>query len=163
MKRWLPYPLLWVLLTGFWLTLNQTLAPGHVLLGALLAWGGVLAFAALQPPKGRVRLRPGAIAGLAWLVFVDMVRSNFAVARIVLGTRARRQTAGFLTIPLELRHPGGLAVLACIITATPGTSWARYDSARSEVVIHVLDLVDEAGWIRTIKGRYERRLREIFE
>jgi multicomponent K+:H+ antiporter subunit E len=85
------------------------------------------------------------------------------VARIVLNPRHRGQTSGFLDIPLELRHPAGLAVLACIITATPGTAWARYDSARSVLTLHILDLIDEEAWIRTIKGRYERRLQEIFE
>ena len=29
--------------------------------------------------------------------------------------------------------------------------------------MHVLDLVDEETWVRTIKGRYERLLMEIFE
>ena len=29
--------------------------------------------------------------------------------------------------------------------------------------MHVLDLVDETVWVRTIKGRYERLLMEIFE
>jgi len=53
--------------------------------------------------------------------------------------------------------------MACIVTATPGTSWARYDAARNTVTIHVLDLVDEEEWIRTFKRRYERRLQEIFE
>jgi multicomponent K+:H+ antiporter subunit E len=62
-----------------------------------------------------------------------------------------------------VRHPGGLAALACIITATPGTSWARYDAARNTLTIHVLDLVDEEAWVRLFKGRYERRLMEIFE
>ena len=31
------------------------------------------------------------------------------------------------------------------------------------LTIHVLDLIDESEWIRTIKNRYERRLLEIFE
>ena len=30
-------------------------------------------------------------------------------------------------------------------------------------MIHVLDLIDESEWVRTIKGRYERLLLEIFE
>jgi multicomponent K+:H+ antiporter subunit E len=85
-----------------------------------------------------------------------------AVARIVLGLRRGERTAGFLTLPLELRDPRGLAVLACIITATPGTSWARYDAAGNAVTIHVLDLTDEARWVREFKARYERRLLEIF-
>jgi multicomponent K+:H+ antiporter subunit E len=31
------------------------------------------------------------------------------------------------------------------------------------LIIHVLDLVDESDWIRTIKTRYEKLLLEIFE
>jgi multicomponent K+:H+ antiporter subunit E len=54
-------------------------------------------------------------------------------------------------------------VLACIITATPGTSWARYDRENNALTIHVLDLVDEQAWIEQFKQRYERRLLEIFQ
>jgi multicomponent K+:H+ antiporter subunit E len=163
MKRMFPYPLFSVLLIAMWLALNETLAPGHVLLGAALALAGGRILAVLQVPEGRVRRRIGAIARLFWLVFVDIVRSNLAVARIVLQPGVRGRTAGFLTLPLEVRHPGALATLACIITATPGTSWARYDAARNTLTIHVLDLVDEAAWISLFKARYERHLREIFE
>jgi multicomponent K+:H+ antiporter subunit E len=108
-------------------------------------------------------VRMAAIAQLLWLVFADIVRSNIAVGRIVLGFGGRSRTAGFLSMPLELRHPGGLAVMACIVTATPGTSWARYDRARNVVTIHVFDLIDEREWMTTFKDRYERRLMEIFE
>jgi len=162
MKRWLPFPLLSLALLAVWLLLNRSLAPGDVVLGALIALVGGRTLAMLQAPRGKVR-RPVAIAWLAWLVLTDVVRSNIAVARIVLRLGHRRQTSAFLDIPLELHHPGGLAVLACIITATPGTAWARYDSTRRILTIHVLDLVDEEAWMRTIKHRYERRLREIFE
>jgi multicomponent K+:H+ antiporter subunit E len=62
-----------------------------------------------------------------------------------------------------MRDPYGLAALACIITATPGTVWVEYDSAQGTMLLHVLDLVDEEEWVRIIKDRYERRLMEIFE
>ena len=104
---------LWFFLLVMWLLLNQTLAPGHVLLGAALALGGRLAFGALQMPLSPVR-RPRAVAELLWLVFADIVRSNLAVARIVLHPGTRNQTSGFLSMPLVLRHPGGLAAMACI-------------------------------------------------
>jgi multicomponent K+:H+ antiporter subunit E len=160
MNRWLRHPLVFLSLLAIWLLLNQSLAPGQVLLGAVLALGGAALAARLQPPRGRLRV--AAIAQLLGRVFADIVRSNIAVGRIVLGLGARRRTAGFLSIPLELRDPRGLAVLACIITATPGTSWARYDAERGILVIHVLDFVDEQAWIRTVKHGYERRLLEIF-
>ena len=55
-------------------------------------------------------------------------------------------------MPLELRDPGALAALACIITATPGTSWVRYDRAASVLTMHVLDLVDEDAWVAPVQG-----------
>ena len=70
---------------------------------------------------------------------------------------------GFLQIPLEMRDPHGLAMLAVIITATPGTVWAGHDPADNVLTLHVLDLQDEAAWLQTIKQRYERPLMEIFE
>ena len=68
-----------------------------------------------------------------------------------------------MDIPLDIRNPYGLALLACIITSTPGTLWVNFDAQKGVLMIHVLDLIDEGEWIRTIKGRYERLLLEIFE
>ncbi|MGW8175761.1 MAG: Na+/H+ antiporter subunit E [Stenotrophomonas sp.] len=62
-----------------------------------------------------------------------------------------------------MRDRYGLAVLAIIITSTPGTLWVEYESATGRLLLHVLDLVDEETWVRLIKDRYERRLMEIFE
>lgn len=162
MSTWLPFPILFACLLATWLLLNQTLAAGHVLLGAILALIGGWTLRMLQPPKARIR-RPATIVGLFFLVFADVVRSNIAVLQIILGPRHRSVTSGFVRIPLELRDPYGLVVLACIITATPGTLWVDFDSADGTLTIHVLDLIDENTWIRTIKDRYERRLLEIFE
>ena len=160
MKRWLPFPLLSTLLLAMWLTLNDTLALDQVLLGALFAFAAGLALRALQAPSAL--RRPRAALELAVSVLVDVVRSNLAVSRIVLFLpRARK--AGFVTIPLDLHDSAALAVLACIITATPGTAWARFDSRARTVTIHVLDLIDESEWISTVKNRYERRLLEIFQ
>ena len=158
----LPFPLTWLALVALWLVLNGTLSLGHVLLGALIALGAVLGLRSLQSPA-RMPRGPSVALQLAWLVLVDIIRSNVAVAAIVLSPRRRGRKAGFVDIPLELRHPTGLAVLACIITATPGTSWAGYDSRAGVLTMHILDCVDDAVVIRTIKERYEQRLLEIFE
>jgi len=95
-------------------------------------------------------------------VIRDIVRSNLAVAGIVLRRRGRF-VSGFVEIPLELTDPYGLAALACIITSTPGTIWVDHDSRRNVLLIHVLDLVGESVWIDTIKRRYEQPLKEIFQ
>jgi multicomponent K+:H+ antiporter subunit E len=159
MTRLLPFPLVSVGLLGLWLLLNQALSPGQILLGVALALAGGWALAALQPPKARVR-RPGAILRLSSLVLADIVRSNIAVGRIVLGLGGKQRKSGFVNIPLDLRDPYALAALACIITATPGPLWVSFDG--EVLTIHVLDLIDESAWVRTIKNRYERHLLEIF-
>lgn len=163
MKRWLPFPLFSLALAAMWLMLNGSLEPAHLLLALALGWGGALALANLQLPRGRVRRRLVPAIALARLMLLDIVRSNIAVARIAFHPRTPGRTAGFISLPLETRHPGALALLACIITATPGTSWARYDAESNVITIHVLDLVDEQAWITQFKDRYERRLMEIFQ
>lgn len=160
MNRILPFPLVSAGLVALWLLLNQTFSPGHLLLGGVVALVGGWLLAALELPKSRLR-RLSPIVRLAGLVAADIVRSNVAVALIVLGIKERDRTSGFVHIPLELRQPYGLAILACIITSTPGTLWVSFDEATGTLTIHVLDLIDESEWIRTIKGRYERLLLEI--
>jgi multicomponent K+:H+ antiporter subunit E len=79
-----------------------------------------------------------------------------------MGRSKRQRKPGFVEIPLDLRNPYGLAALACIITATPGTLWVGFDQKRGLLTMHILDLIDEKTWVRTIKGRYEQPLLEIF-
>jgi multicomponent K+:H+ antiporter subunit E len=158
----LPYPLLSAALLVLWLLLNQSLSPGHLVLGSVLAVLASWAMAALRPEKPRIR-RPGAALRLLGMVLVDILRSNLAVGRIIVSPREPGVNAGFMTIPLDLRSQQGLAVLAIIITSTPGTIWLNYDAAKGTLLLHALDLVDETVWIRLIKGRYERLLMEIFE
>jgi multicomponent K+:H+ antiporter subunit E len=159
--RWLPYPRMSLGLLALWLLLNQSLDAGHIALGLFLAIIAPLTLKTLEVPQTAVR-RPVAIIRLGWRVFADIVRSNIAVARIILLPVDRQITSGFVTIPLTLRNPNGLAVLACIITATPGTIWVHIDPATGRLMIHVLDLIDEDAWIASIKGRYESLLLEIF-
>jgi multicomponent K+:H+ antiporter subunit E len=161
-RRWLPHPLMAGFLLLAWLLLRQSLAPGTIVVGAVLGLGLAWAFGQLRPPAARVRHWP-LLGRLLLRVAGDIVRSNLAVARIVLRPRRDGFRSGFVAIPLELTDPYGLAALACIITSTPGTIWVDHDSVRNVLLIHVLDLVDETAWIATIKRRYERPLLEIFQ
>lgn len=152
-----------IVLLALWLVLNESLAPGHWILGAAIALFGAAALARLEGANRRGPRRPAAAVRLFFRVVADVIRSNFAVGRIVLGMRGPGRVAGFLPIPLALRDPAGLATLACIVTATPGTSWVRYDRAEDLLTLHVLDLVDPEQMVRDIKQRYEKPLMEIFE
>lgn len=161
MSRLLPYPLLtlgmvlmWLLLAGF--------TRGQFVIAIGVAVGASHALSALGETPPRVR-RWGAIPRLLGIVAYDIARSNLAVAGILLSRSTRPGRSGFVTLPVQLRNPAGLAVLAIILTATPGTAWLDYNSSRGEILIHVFDLVDEAEWIELIGNRYEKLLLEIFE
>lgn len=162
MTRLLPFPIVSFCLLALWLLLNQAATFGHILLGCMVALVGGRILTVLELPRVRVR-RPAVILRLLGLVAVDIIRSNLAVGRIVLGLGRCQRTPGFVNVPLDMRNPYGLASLACIITSTPGTLWVNFDAQKGLLMIHVLDLIDEGEWIRTIKDRYERRLLEIFE
>jgi len=158
-----PPTLLVIALAAIWVVLQDTLAPAQIALGVLLSLGAICAFAAARPVRPRLH-RPLVALRLASRVLLDVVRSNIAVARIILGlVRDREIRSGFLEVPLDLRDPQGLAVLAAIITSTPGTIWAGLAPDGRTLTLHVLDLRNEAQWVRTIKQRYEQALIEIFE
>ncbi|MBB3912733.1 Na+/H+ antiporter subunit E [Sphingomonas desiccabilis] len=161
MRRWLPYPGLALALLLVWLLLSQSVSVGQLLLGSGAALVGTRTMAVLRPPRSRrVRLAP--LMKLAGLVAVDVVRSNLAVAAIILFPRKGR-VSGFVRIPLELTERGGLALLGLILTATPGTLWVEYDQRRRTLLLHVLDLIDEEEWANLIKSRYETLLLQAFE
>lgn len=150
-------------LLALWLLLNASLSLGHVVLGLMLAIGVSWASSTLRPLQPK--LKRAYLAGVLLVVVLrDIVRSNFNVARIVLGLRRGRELrSGFLKVPLTLKDPHGVAVLAGIVTSTPGTVWVEHDAETSTLTLHVLDLRDEAVWIAWVKDPYERLLREIFE
>lgn len=162
MKRWLPYPAMSVFIAVVWLLLNQSLAPGHILVGAALGVALSRFMERLQLPPLKIR-RPHVLLVLAARVAMDIVRSNIAVLMIILSGRRRQVRSGFVRVPLVLTNGYGLAVLACIITSTPGTIWMSYEARERVLLIHVFDLVDEEVWIGTIHDRYERPLLEVFE
>ena len=150
-------------LVGMWLLLNAELSVMSIAFGALLALLLVLAIAQLRPVRPRLRHLHLAIPLVATLL-VDIVQSNLGVARVVLGrTRNRQVRSGFIDIPLELSDPHGLAILAVIVTSTPGTSWAGVAPDGRMLRLHMLDIRNEDEWIRSFKQRYERRLMRIFE
>jgi len=160
MKRLFPHPLLAVVLLVFWLMLQQSIALGQILLGGVIAIGASLAAGAIIPERLRVR-RPLKVLKLAAVAGLDIIQSNIAVLVILLNPWAKPK-GEFIEIPLEVTQPFALAVLACLLTATPGSAWLEYDGEKSTVLVHVFNVDDPDEWAATIKKRYEPLLLEIF-
>ena len=159
LKRLFPYPLLTALLYGMWVLLTG-FSVGHMVLGLVIATlvSRTALSLKLTPPElrfGRPLLR------LVGHVVQDVITSNYQTAKFILSSNRQRRSA-FVYVPLELKNPYALATMAMILTATPGTLWLEHDPKRGRLLMHVLDLDDEAALIALIKSRYETPLLEIF-
>lgn len=157
--RYLPHPLMSLVLTVVWLLLVNGFSVAQLLLGAVL---GVLIpyyTSDFWPERPRLR-RPGlALRYLLRLLF-DILVANFQVARLVLGP-TRRLRPAFLRLPLELEDDFAIAVLASTITLTPGTVSADLSPDRRELLVHCLDSPDPQALARRLKARYEGLIGEM--
>lgn len=160
MSRYLPHPILTLSVVLIWILLNR-LSVGHLLLGTAVGMIAGKAMSALRPPRIRVR-KWWLIPLFIGRVLADVGVSNLAVARQILSGPGAR-VSGFVEIRLRLRDPFALAILATILTSTPGTAWVQYDRATSLLLLHVLDLQDGTDWPSIVRDRYEALLLEIFE
>ncbi|AHG64197.1 Na+/H+ antiporter subunit E [Advenella mimigardefordensis] len=157
-----------------WLPMTMFLAVIWVLLADMPLGMGTLAFAGaasliivlmsrrLRPFLARPR-RIWVILKLAGIVLADTFQSNVAAVKIILGYPKIEYTPGFVSVPLTLRDPHGLAILAAIINYAPGTLWAGFPESGEYVQLHILDLPQETDWAAFITERYEKPLKEIFE
>jgi multicomponent K+:H+ antiporter subunit E len=163
-RRLLPSPLLALALFITWLMLNESASAGHLLLGAALALALPWFTQAWRPDKPRVG-RIGIAFKLAVAVLVDIVKSNIAVAKLILGNE-RHITPRFIWVPLTLRDPHGVVALAGIVTMTPGTLSADLSPDHRHLLVHAFDVDDDAAQaalIADIQARYEAPLMQIFE
>lgn len=160
-RRLFPYPLLMLSLILFWMMLNS-FSLGHLLLGAVVAFFASRAMATLRPVTPKFK-RWYLLPQLVLILLYDIVLSNIAVAKIILFSRKDTRKPGFVTVPLDLRNPMGLAVLSVVLTSTPGSAWLEYNSTQGTLLLHVLDNTDPSSWVSLIKNRYEKLLMEIFE
>ena len=161
MKHWLPHPILTPVLAIVWLLLNNSLAPGQILLGLLLGWA-IPAFTRPFWPDRVVLRSPRAMLHFTRIFLYDVVIANIAVARLILaGPRALNPR--FVPVPLDLTTDLAISVLANTICLTPGTVSAHLSADRRTLIVHALDCADPAALAAEIKERFEAPLKEILE
>ncbi|WGZ93088.1 MAG: Na+/H+ antiporter subunit E [Candidatus Thiothrix putei] len=159
LKRFLPHPLLSVFLLLIWLLLNNTLAMGHVVLGAGLALLIPFLTVGFWPERVCVR-RPWVLLKFVAVVLWDIVVANLNVAVLILGSTHKLQPA-FMRLDLDIRSPLGVSLLANTISLTPGTVSCEVSADRQHLMIHALHVTDVEASIREMKQRYEQPLIEV--
>ena len=162
LMRIFPHPLLSLVLAVVWVLLVNDFSVGNFVFGLILG----IAIAKITSPywPGRPKIRnPLAIIEYGLVVLWDIVVSNVQVAYLVLFRRSESLRSRFITIPLDLKSPEAIAVLAGTITMTPCIVSADLSADGHSLLVHCLETDDPEDTVASIKSRYESRLMRIFE
>lgn len=117
----------------------------------------------------RERVGTGAYLRRIWAILVlsttflkELVLSAVRVAVMVLSPRMNMRP-GFLAFPLEVESDAEIALLANMISLTPGTLSVDVSDDRKTLFIHFMDVGDAEAAKRDITNGFERQIREVFE
>jgi multicomponent Na+:H+ antiporter subunit E len=94
----------------------------------------------------------------------EIVLSSIHVAIIVLQPRARMKemiNAAVVGVPLSVSSDIEIAILASLISLTPGTLSIELSPNRGVLYVHVLSYRDADEFRKSVKDGFERRLLEI--
>ncbi|MCK0122004.1 MAG: Na+/H+ antiporter subunit E [Yoonia sp.] len=161
-QKLFPHPFLTLLLAVVWTMLQNSVSAGMVVFGIIL--GIVIPFLTARwwPDRpDRMRLIP--MLKYCVLVVWDILVANVQVAWIILTKSNAQMKPCWVIIPLELKSPEAITILAGTITLTPGTVSADLSDEGHSLLVHALDADDPDAVRDDIKDRYERRLLEIFQ
>ena len=160
-RRLLPHPLLTALLTVVWCLLSNTLTLGTVVFGLILGLLIPILTSAYWPDRPPVA-KPVRMILYCLVVIYDIIKSNITVAFQILFMSKDALRPAWITVPLDLKTPEAITILAGSITLTPGTLSADLSDDGCALLVHALHAPDPDAVRDEIKDRYERRLKEIF-
>jgi multicomponent K+:H+ antiporter subunit E len=160
--RWLlPHPYVTLLLAVVWIILQNEFSPGMfvfgIIIGIIIPWATSIWWP--NVPQG---FRPIKMIGYMVMVLWDIIVANIEVAWIVLTVPNSKLKPAWIEVPLDLRQPEAITVLAGTITLTPGTVSSDISDEGNSLLVHVLHTDDPEAVRDEIKNRYESRIKEIF-
>jgi multicomponent K+:H+ antiporter subunit E len=160
--HWLfPHPLLILILAIVWTVLQNGFSAGMALFGLIL--GVIIArITAAFWPERPGSFRAGKMISYVLMVLWDIMVANVEVAWIVLTVSNDKLKPAWIVVPLDLRTPEAITLLAGTITLTPGTVSSDLSKSGHYLLVHVLHTDDPDAERDLIKSRYEARLKEIF-
>lgn len=101
----------------------------------------------------------------AWLVLAglfarELVLSVNDVLKAVLRP-SRVQRSGIVAVPLSLHDDTSIALLANLVTLTPGTTSLHVSDDKGVLYVHAMNLGDDT--VAQIQSGFERRVKECLE
>ena len=145
--------LAWAAVTGSFSVVN--LGFGFVL------GSGVLYMVREQLGGSAYFRRTGRVISLVLLFLKELALSAWRVALMV--SRPKLEVSpGIIAFPLTVDRDFEIALLANLITLTPGTLSVDVTEDRKVLYVHCVDLPDPEGTIADIRDGFERKIMEAF-
>ncbi len=147
-------PVVWMALTGKFTLANYAL--GFVV-SAFVLW--------ITRPPGEIAFFIYLERMRRWFVFLlfffwELIVASLRVVYDILTPRHRMRPA-IIAVPLDLRTDSEITLLANLITLTPGTLSLDISPQKDILYIHAMYVDDVEEFRRTIKERFEKRVKEV--
>jgi multicomponent Na+:H+ antiporter subunit E len=97
---------------------------------------------------------------LAGVFLYELGLSSLTVARAAFA-RTPRTASAIVAVPLELRTDLGIALLANLVTLTPGTCSLHVSDDRRTLYVHALNVDSPERTVAGIKRSFERRISRL--
>jgi multicomponent Na+:H+ antiporter subunit E len=125
-----------------WVVLWDRPSVANMLAGLVVA-ALILVAVPLRPvaPEKRRRVRPGALARLIAAALHDVVSSNWAVFRLILGPRRQLRT-GVVACPMRTPSAKVLSTVSNILALSPDTTAVQATNDPPTLYVHCLLLHD---------------------
>lgn len=151
--------LLNLLLALLWAAVAGSVDPAHLVVGFVTGYAVLWLARPVLGPTGYFSRLPRAV-GFAGFFVWELVLSNLRVAWDVLTPRARRRP-GVVAVPLDAETDVEIALLANLVTLTPGSLSLDVSPDRRVLYVHAMFVDDPEAFRRDLKRGFERRVLEL--
>ncbi len=155
-------------LAGLVLALLWTAVTGDFTFDNLVL-GGVIGFVALWLMRNQI-VQPtlfrrfGRALSLMGLFLFQLSLSATRVAILVIRPDMRRHLKpAIVAFPLSVKSDPEIALLANMITLTPGTLSVDVSNDKKTLFVHALSVPDREALIAAIANGFEAKIKEVFE
>ncbi len=149
-----------IMLAIIWAAVTGSFSPSNLLFGLVLATGSLYVIREQVGSLGYFT-RARRVISLGLLFFYELVLSAWRVAVLVMSPRMDLKP-GILAYPLTLERDFEIALLANLITLTPGTLSVDVAEDKSTLYVHCIDCSNPDATRRDIAEGFERKIIEAF-
>lgn len=155
-------PLLFNIFLGFiWVTLTGEFTRPNLTFGLIVGYILLFIFRNTLLPQSSYFSKVGELAYFVLYFLWALSIANLRVAFEVL-TPGNRMRPGIVAIPLDLKSPLQITLLANLITLTPGTLSLDICDNQETLYVHSMYVDDPDKFRASIKNGFEKRVQELF-